>query len=383
MTYPISEVQVSVVAKIVAPNLSPIIHRPFGTKNVVLLHTANFLVEAKRLAAVYKTYQIKTELIQLTNAFELDALTDEFSDILYRYIDDKPLVNINNGTKLMSIALYDVAKTLELPTYYVNPNDSISWLWPRGLADIQLEDRIKIPAFLSAHGLEFIEDRPPTSEKSYRDALEWMVGNLTRLNKAIPQLNFYAFSADKELVSKPLKNPSDELFDLISELTKTGLVRLQNNQLYFISQEARFFANGGWLEEYIHHQIRQLSAKVPEIHDYRCSVLLKTQDHEVKNEVDNMILVNNHLYLIECKTKRFNGRGLPDGGAMDALYKMDTLMAELGGPLTRGMLVSVFPFSKAEIRRAKQYSIKLVSFEHIQNIQSELINWFALPKNTD
>ena len=371
--------QITMVGDAIGANLSSIIDRQLGTKKVILIHHPDCLEKATRLATVYKHYQIQTELVEITTIYDYEQLHKELAEIIYPYaeqdVEQVPAVNVTNGSKIMSLALHDIADALNLPIYYVNPNDTISWLRPKGLTKYALQDRIKIEYFLEAHGLELISNHTPPHQKAYRDTLDWMIQNLQRLQPAVAQLNYYAYSARNNLISQEISRVSSEFDEIIDKMISVNLVHIQHNKLHFASEEARFFANGGWLEEFIHHQIKQLTSDIPAIQDFMSSAEIINQEHKVRNEMDNLILANNHLYLIECKTKKFNHRQLPDGGAMDTIYKMDTLMQALGGPLARGMIVSIFPFNKAEERRAELYGIKLVSYEQLQNIKHHLKTW--------
>lgn len=374
-SFPQGRLQISMVGEAIGANLSAMIDRQQATQKVILIHHRDYLEKAKRLARVYKHYQIQTECLQISTMYDYQTLHDELATLVYGYADEQPIVNVTNGSKIMSLALHDIAAALNLPIYYVNRDDTLTWLSPKGLPKQALQDRIKIRYFLEAHGLELVSHRVPPSQPAYRKMLEWIIEDLERLQSAVSQLNYYAYSARNQLVSQELGRVSEEFDELVAKMVDMNLLSIQKNRLSFASEEARFFANGGWLEEFIHHQIKQVSAEVPEIQDFMSSAEIFNSEYNVRNEMDNLVLANNHLYLIECKTKKFNNRQLPDGGAMDTIYKMDTLMQQLGGPLARGMIVSIFPFTPAEERRAKLYGIKLVSFEQLKSIKHHLKTW--------
>lgn len=373
-----SAIHICVVANIVVPNLSPLLDSRLGCKKVVLIHTPDFAEKAEFLARVYRRYQIEAEFFLVRDMFDIDYLREQVSRLLLRYFDAKPLVNVTTGTKPVSIVLYEQARALEFPVYYLNTNDSVSWFWPPNQPQLQLDDRIKLPAFLLAHGVEVQETVTPKSDKQYRELLQIIIENLADFTKAIGQLNYYAMTASK-LVSSPLKGNTTQLERLLDFYAEAGLLKLKNGRIYFENEGARFFANGGWLEEYLFHQIKQLSSEIPEIQDNLMSTVVES-DNGVVNEIDNMALVNNNLYVIESKTKRFKDDGNPDGGAVQSIYKLETLMGELGGPLAKGMVVSVFPFSEADKKRAKQYNIEIVTLEQLANIKHKLREWFKSPK---
>lgn len=369
--------QITIVDEAIRTNLPPAIDRVFNTKKIVLIHSSDFLQRAIDLSKAYKHFQIDSIFEEISSSLSIETMEREIEAILNKYLSSSPLVNVSNGTKLNTIALYNVAKRFDLMTFCVNSNDTISWLSPESKAFLEIEDRIKIPTFLEANGFQYLGEFKPTNNQALHTLLSWMVENISDLRQAISQLNFYAYSAGKLGISKPLQGNVKSLEALLSKFQVAGLVELKNNRIYFLDEDVRFFANGGWLEEFIHYQIQQIKSEIPELHDFRAGVEVISKENRVKNEIDNLALVNNQLYLIECKTKKYSERGHPEGGAMDALYKMDTLMAELGGPVAKGMIVSVYPFSEAEINRAKQYDIELVAYDQIQNVKQVLQNWFV------
>ena len=375
-----SSVHICSVAKAVVPNLAPVLDRRFKSKRVILIHTADFLPEAEALAKTFKQYQIKAEFYEISSAFDVERLRNELSRLLMSFGDDRPLVNISAGTKPMSIVLFEQAKVLDFPVYYMNMDDSISWLSPTLSEKWLLEDRLKLKPFLMGHGLDVINHSLPSADLSTRNVLDELVGNIERYKKAISQLNFYAYTANNaHLESQELSGNLSALEELAALFEQAGLLELKGNRLVFKDENARFFANGGWLEAFLFHKIKQVSSKVPELQDNLCSVEVLNTYNGVKNEIDNLVLSNNSLFVIECKTKRFNQDGQPDGGAVQSIYKLETVMKALGGPFSKGMVVSVFDFSQADIKRANQHNIKVIGLNELKNIKTHLRDWFNTP----
>lgn len=370
-----SGIHICIVANEIVPNLAPVLDKRFKTKRVVLVHTEDFLHTAQNLADAYRTYQIKTDFFQISSAFNLASLRKDFTRLFMQYAKYKPLVNITVGTKIVTLALFEKTEHYQLPTYYLNTDDSITWLIPETDKSFQLQERIKIEPFLKANGFDVNKVAIPNSQQGVRQVLDDLVQHIENYQKAIPQLNYYAYTAGKKLKSNPLKGDTTELKQLVSLFKPTGMIEISNNQLVFKNEEARFFANGGWLEEFLYQQIKQLSNQLPQIQDNQCGVEVCKTHNNVKNEIDNMLLFNNNLHLIECKTKRFSKDQKPDGGASTAIYKLDTLMQELGGSFAKGMLVSIFKLSESDYERAKQYQVKVVSLLELKQIKTHLTNW--------
>ncbi|MCF6345463.1 MAG: DUF1887 family CARF protein [Thiomicrorhabdus sp.] len=286
-----------------------------------------------------------------------------------------PHVNITVGTKPISLVLFELASALDFPVYYVNRLDSVLYLLPKGGEKIALQDRIKIEPLLLANGVEVLSVSEPITPRSVRDLLEDMVENMAYFSAAVGKLNYYANTASHDLVSKCIEGSNAAFDELIIAFEKVGLLPLRkDNRLYFKDEEARFFANGGWLELFLFNSLKQLSAELPEIQDNLSGVLLQDASG-VKNEIDNMVLCNNNVFLIECKTKRFDKTGLPDGGVTPAIYKLDSLVNTLGGVMGRGMLVSMYQLTKSDVKRAKKHGIRVVSLNELASIKHHLKHW--------
>lgn len=365
------------VGTAVVPNIAPILDVSLGVKKVILIHTSDFLKKAELLAKTYKYYQIKTEFYPISSAWDIALLNMELEKLLEGLGEEKIAINITVGSKPISIVLHDIANILEIPTYYMNRNNTISWFIPKelkGNKPTSLQDRIKAKPFLMASGIELVSSEQPYQDKKIRSLIDNIVIDIEKYKKAIPQLNYLASLTDS-LTSKPVQGNDEGFKELIDMFEEAGLLSIKNKTLIFKDEKARFFANGGWLEEFIYHQIKQLSSKMPEIQDNKFGANVQTIAGEVKNEIDNLILYNNNLCLIECKTKRFTKDAIPDGGAVQSIYKLDSLKESFGGIMSKGMVVSVFDFTPSDIKRAKEYGIKIISLSELKNIKSHLSNW--------
>ncbi len=97
------------------------------------------------------------------------------------------------------------------------------------------------------------------------------------------------------------------LSDLIHLFAKNNLISLDKNMLVFPTEEARFYVNGGWLEQHVWGVCLNIK-KQSGIQDIGRSVQVERQHQNkpVRNELDITFLKDNRLYIIECKTQKFN-----------------------------------------------------------------------------
>lgn len=142
-------------------------------------------------------------------------------------------------------------------------------------------------------------------------------------------------------------------------------MKQQQGRLVFSNEEARFFANGGWLEWHLH---RELCALKAECGIQYMALGLQLQHGGGKNELDVAILARNSLYIVECKTRNFK----QNDKASDAIFKLDSL-SKLGGLRTKGILVSYRPLNDADKGRAAELGIKTIAGLELQRLREKLL----------
>ncbi|MBE9563223.1 MAG: DUF1887 family protein, partial [Proteobacteria bacterium] len=215
-----------------------------------------------------------------------------------------------------------------------------------------------------------------------RDLTQQLVKHAEVLAKSLAAINWLAQQAERDLKSPTLSIAQQnwhELQVLIGQFAEVGLLEYKQDCLYFKDEAARFFVNGGWLEVYTYGLLYGLRSEIPKIQDVGRSIELSRDStgKAVKNELDVAFLHNNHLYIIECKTKRFinTNHEQGDSHAADALYKLDTLKWLFGGIHTKVMLVSYQPLSSWDKQRAKDLKIATCTDNQLVQLETTLKRW--------
>ena len=356
------------------PNLVPLLDESMEVDFVVLLYTDQTYTQAQNLASVLKSYQLKSELKALPDAFDIVQLREYFSDLYDSYLANpgvKLSCNVTGGTKPMSLAMFETAYLTEVDgseAYYVDLNNQLSWLIPQDKQTVQLQNRIKLKDFLQIRG--FSLSKQPKQDgrlRSTKALSESIATQIKRYRPALTQLNYLAATAkaDRDLRSKEVEHLSYELEDLISELERYQLVKFQKGRLVFANETARFYCNGGWLEEYLYHCVRELSAS-KNIRDFQHSVEL--ENNGVKNEIDLMALINNRVVMFECKTFKTD----VSEEVNKSLYKLQTLTESIGGRTASAVFVSLNDLKPANRERAKEMNIKIIAGEQLGSLKSIL-----------
>jgi hypothetical protein len=371
-------------------NVTPALDPDFKPQEVILLHSPDKQYNADCLEAVLKPTGVKVSRWPIEDAREVEHIRDRILELMIERETQDIALNASGGTRPMSIAAYEIFKEFNKPIFYVHPEtDSVSWINQRDLPSFNVADKIKIPAFLQAHGAEVgrLGERSGVP-KNLRDLTQELIDDVEALAKPLAALNWLAQQAEKDLTTPMLTEGQrhwPELKSLIQRFAAESLLTYQDNCLHFQDETARFFVNGGWLEDYTYSVIYGLRGELPKIQDVGRSIeiIRDSTGKSVKNELDVAFLYNNHLYIIECKTKRFSkpkasqdnlSQELDTPGA-DALYKLDTLKWMLGGVRTKVMLVSYHPLSSWDKQRAHDLEIEICTAQQLVRLENTLKRW--------
>lgn len=366
-------------------NISPALDSDFKPQEVILVHSPAQQYRADSLAAVLQPTGIKVSHWQVDDIWTIEHLRERFLELLVAREDDDLALNASGGTRPMSMAAYEIFREFERPVFFVHPQtDEVTWLHDRHLAGFNVADRIKLPAFLRAHGAELGSLGSRAGVKpELRRLTEALIREVQGLSQPLAALNYFAQKAEHTLVSPPLSDSQlrwEALMDLLTAFERQGVLELRQGRLHFPDEEARFFANGGWLETHVFALLYGLRSRLPTLQDIGRSVeiLRNSSRQAVKNELDVAFLCNNHLYIIECKTKRFQDKANPetyDSHAAEVLYKLDTLKGLLGDVHTKTMLVSYQNLSKWDKQRAEDLGVAVCSAEQLPRLDKMLEAW--------
>lgn len=372
-------------------NITPALDPDFRPQEVILLHSPDQEYRAHCLELVLKPTGIKVSRWSIQDARDVEHIRDRVLELMIEREHEDIALNATGGTRPMSIAAYEIFKEFGKPIFYVHPEtDYVSWMHQRDLPSFNVADRIKLPAFLQAHGAEVGNqgERRGVPENLRRLTQE-LINHAESLAKPLAALNWLAQQAEANLRSPPLTEGQrhwSELQALIQLLASENLLIYQNNCLHFKDEVSRFFVNGGWLEAYTYGLVFGLRSESSKIQDVGRSIeiIRDSTGKAVKNELDVAFLHKNHLYVIECKTKKFLDSQSTDQSSADfdtpgaeVLYKLDTLKWILGGVQTQIMLVSYHPLSRWNEQRAHDLRIETCTARQLVNLKSTLKRWIG------
>ncbi|WP_031431977.1 Card1-like endonuclease domain-containing protein [Methylomicrobium agile] len=209
--------------------------------------------------------------------WDAEHISDRILDLLAQYPDGGIALNATGGTKLMSIAAYEAFRSCELPIYYIHPEqDRLLWLSP-GKPAQDLADCLRLKDYLMAYGAEKVEIPEPAGvAEPIRRLTRQLIADIDRYASELSTLNYLALNADNpqltvEIDSGPQSRP--HLWELLDLFEQAGLCRINGHSLKFVDAQARFTANGGWLEMFAYAECLGLK-KASGIQDIACNITI-------------------------------------------------------------------------------------------------------------
>lgn len=364
------------------PNLIPLLDSSMRPEKVLLLVSRDMQRQSERLRQVMQQHGCQVMDDVPVMPYDVDDIRQVVQQQIEMYQASGIALNVTGGTKPMALMANELFSRAGLPVFYVDTdNGNYITLSPQTGA-VKLPDIVDIRSYLICYGYSInehktAEKQPPVRKQETVRLLQDLVNRTTRFENALTIMNRYASQATGALeVLVDLKHTRiNQFMELVRLFSTYGLLRFEQNRIRFADEGARFFVNGGWLEEYVADQLRQLK-ETGEICDYASNLVVNTATG-VENELDAVFTSKNRLNLIECKTKRFDDRAHK---ADDTAFKLETLKEVMGGTFGKAMLVTFRKLGEKDRERCKEYRIRVVEGEQLKNLKNILKNWIK-PRN--
>ncbi|MBK1692601.1 Card1-like endonuclease domain-containing protein [Ectothiorhodospira mobilis] len=138
----------------------------------------------------------------------------------------------------------------------------------------------------------------------------------------------------------------------------------------FLDEAHARFLNGGWLEEYVYHRLRDEG-----IDDVALGVEGTWDGTDgARNELDVVAVHANRLLVVECKTAR---HGRDDALDDQQLYKLDSIGDTLRGFFGSSWMVSARTPTQSMGERARQHRIRLIGPDELPRLRAIVREWKA------
>ncbi len=384
----VGNILINLVSEQPIPNLIPALDPRFQVSEVILLVTEAMRSQAKRLQRVCKRHDLPCRIWpDVVLPFDPQRMEDICIDVIESFPEGQSLIlNATGGTKVMALAAANLFGHLERgEVIYVDSFQGlIHNLYPSKEKAWQLESVLGIHDYLTSYGMH-----PKKPEKrwlkgealpSLQVSARTLADNAPHLDSFFGALNFAGsgvLDSSRAAESWPRTMPlgvspfpagrfSEKILPL---LEREELVRVEKSLVTFSNEAAARYLSGGWLEEYTFAQATAAGADevvLSQVVDWETS-----GEKVVRNEFDCLLLKDNRLFLIECKTMRFAEKG------SDVLYKLDTLTESSTGVYGRGALVSARRPDEFMRSRAAARKHRLFGPEELGSLKNSLRQWLT------
>ena len=340
---------------------------------------ARFISMLDRLDIQYTTYD-NMPSTDMQSIYEYALETSE--SIQEKHPNAELILNITGGTKLMSQGFSEVMNGDAKLIYTDTQHHRLEYIGaknnkpPRTLPSV-----LGIQDYLKAYGANYkqsLSDQNDWQEKilQRKNLTKYLGQNAESLSNLIGNINYLvskALSDNGNEIEKPVqylnKHPLGDWHIALQKMQQSRLLEWdKDTEIRFIDVEAARYLGGIWLEEYVYH-----IAKDEQPQEVSSGVKV-SWDHSRKthNELDLVLVHNNRMLIIECKTMRFGNNQQKDS---DVLYKIDSLGDDLKGLYGELWLVSAREPSDNMRDRAKDRRINIIAPAELKNFRSRLQQW--------
>ena len=178
------------------PNLAPVFDLDQPPRNVVLLVSEQMKQHAVWLQQVLQQRQVKSEIWPIHDPYDCEHIKQRVETLLERQDLGNLALNATAGTKIMSLAAYEIFRERGLPIFYVHPQkDLLIPLIPAG-PPRDLPDHLKLEEFFQVHGYQVTSLRRKTIARSRQQLGERLVEKVSLFSQAFGSLNYLAGTAE-------------------------------------------------------------------------------------------------------------------------------------------------------------------------------------------
>lgn len=300
-----------------------------------------------------------------------------------RYPDSIITYHATGGSKPMVLAFYHAfSQENNRIIYNHTEHKQIEILYPENTPFIPLDYLLNAKNYLRSLGFELKNSSDVntnwTNPALTRQKLTcWLANNAPALNGFLGDMNTLVDAA-MDSRKKKLVNPCQSLKNTPDDIAKTALEKLNDfnicqwstnnqNQVIFNTVNHAKYISGAWLEEYV-----WLMANTLDMNEVRANVRFSPLTNStIENEMDAIIVHNNRLLAIECKTANLER---DTRSTNNMLYKLEALN-KIGGLYHGEWLVSARPVSNETQDRANSSNIKIITPEQLSHLKSTLKDW--------
>lgn len=364
------DVHVVMVSDQAAANFMPATEPGFAPKKVVMLVSAKMTPQAGHLEKALRSVVpgMKVETVPVADPYDIQGMLEQFFKVFFRLSEEEGRIalNVTGGTKPMAIAALKAAETCGVTCFYQRVDTNTVVFLEKGAEERKLVEPRRLRTYLMAYGYEYAARPGETFLRACGDVIDGLVRKKS-YGDSLSALNALAAQAKGSLRARA-ENASPALNALLDEFERAALLEFRGRDVVFKNEEARFFVNGGWLEEFTAAEAHKAFPGAEVVRN--AEVIFNEEKHspkqEIKNEIDVMFWENDHLCLVECKTC-----SMTEGHYSDILSKFSAVSSHFGLKVRR-ILISYYPLTDRHRKRAETEKICVISGDDLKRLGERL-----------
>lgn len=348
---------ISLISEQTIPNVEMIKELDASITHHILIHSKETTNNAAWIANACKILD-NVQMI-LVNPFDVHDIEKAMNTI--NFSDGEFVLNLTGGTKLMIAIVTGYMEKIQEVYYLTGKNKDYIQLKPKVDYPVKkLNCKLSLTDYLTANGITLVAGEPYKSQEVAEHFLQFFRTN--PLEQFINEMNIFRLHRGKNLNldKSPLIRPF---------LTKIGFEPENPTKLNGYENK---YLSGEWLEELVFFKLKnELNLNSNDI-----ATNAKVVKDGTENEIDVIFILNNQLYMVECKTSIFdiivkpNGEETKKNILTETIYKLDSIRQRFG-LFSKASIITLselrddnflpLPAFKSHFDRAQLNKIKIVS----------------------
>lgn len=307
-------------------------------------------------------------------------------------------LNATGGNKLISLALVETFRESfdekQLRILYTDTRHHLlEVLYPPQQPSIEMQGVLDVPLYLSAQGVKVRKvdsddefwraraaDRKPVTyhlanllKKEGDAALLGAINALSARSREIGQRHREHLVAPLQSFDNKKQKPRGSWKKALELIAGAGLIQWDGAyQIEFLTLDAARYLGGGWLEEY-----GWIVAEKCGFDDCRLGVEVTWEEganrqDKARNEFDLLLVHNNRMLVVECKTANLSREGAKD---QEVVSRLESLGRNAGGLFGSSLLLSARVLRPDTRNRCSSLGLVYLEGKQLLKLENGLKEW--------
>ena len=150
-------IQIGIIDKDPIRLVTPLLDDRASSRHTIFIGDSSQKPMFDKLSIVLGMRGIKSEFFEIPNVSNTAIIKKEITQLAERLklTGEEIKLNASCGLRHRLLSVYEVVRSYRWAIFVVEPNtDSLSWLYPDGLQDAQVQDHITIADYLTIFGAQ-------------------------------------------------------------------------------------------------------------------------------------------------------------------------------------------------------------------------------------